>query len=397
MKPIFGMSIQRNIDPRFRMMTKSNFVSTHQKSRLLIGAGIATGLALIGAVYGLKHLQYFQRLHTLETVAAERNYEECMTQAQAIPKGSTRYTDAQMLLKQCAAGVNWQNVQVHDLRGHSDFVWAVAISSNGQILASGSQDKTIKLWQLPTGKLLRTLSGHAKPILSVAISPDGRTLASGSVDNTVKLWETDTGKLLHTLPGHTESIRSVAFSPDGRTLASSSWDNTIKLWETNTGKLRQTLSGHTDGVYSVTFSPDGRTLASASGDKTIKLWQLPSGKLLHTLSEHSKPVYAVVISPDGQTLISGSGDDTIKLWQLSTGKLLRTLDSDEVYSLALSSRGHLASGIEEDIKLWNLGTGELLRSPIPGHSKDITSVAISPNEKILVSSGKDKTMKLWRR
>lgn len=376
-------------------MNKS--ISNIKKSWLLLGAGIATGL-VAGAVYGLAHVQYLQRLQTIKSLAAERNYEECTTQAQAIPKGSSRYNDAQVLLKQCAAGVKWQNVQVQDVTGHSGLVWSVAISSDGQTLASASQDKTIKLWQLPTGKYsapsLGTQNLFYQSPLALMVIP---LLVAVRTTNTVKLWQIDTGKLLRTLSGHTEWVRSVAFSPDGQTVASSSWDDTIKVWNLGNGELLHTLSGHGDGVYSVTFSPDGRTLASASGDKTVKLWQLPSGKLLHTLSGHSKSVYAVAISPDRQTLVSGSGDDTLKLWQTDTGQLLRTLpkDSDGIYGLDFSSSGHLVSG-SEGIKLWNLRTGKLLRE-LSGHSKDVTSVAISPDEKILVSSSKDKTMKLWRR
>jgi WD40 repeat protein len=125
------------------------------------------------------------------------------------------------------------------------------------------------------GNLLQTLTGHSYSVISVAYSPDGQTLASGSDDNTIKLWNVNTGNLLQTLTGHSQQVRSVAYSPDGQTLASGGmYDETIKLWDVKTGNLLQTLPGHSESVYSVAYSPDGQTLASGSWDKTIKIWRL---------------------------------------------------------------------------------------------------------------------------
>jgi WD40 repeat protein len=244
------------------------------------------------------------------------------------------------------------------LTGHSDSVNSVAYSPDGQTLASGSVDSTIKLWNVKTGNLLQTLEGHSYSVNSVAYSPDGQTLASGSEDNTIKLWNVKTGKLLQTLEGHSYSVNSVAYSPDGQTLASGSVDSTIKLWNVKTGNLLQTLEGHSSWVNSVTYSPDGQTLASGSEDNTIKLWNVKTGKLLQTLEGHSKSVYSVAYSPDGQTLASGSGDDTIKLWNVPTGNLLQTLTGHYilVWSVAYSPDGQtLASGSsDKTIKIWRL-------------------------------------------
>ncbi|WP_096665096.1 WD40 domain-containing protein, partial [Dolichospermum compactum] len=205
------------------------------------------------------------------------------------------------------------------LKGHSSSVLSVAYSPDGQAVASGSSDNTIKLWNVNTGNLLQTLTGYLSLVRSVAYSPDGKTLASGSSDNTIKLWNVKTGKLLQTLTSHSRSVNSVAYSPDGQTLASGSDDNTIKLWNVKTGNLLQTLTGHSDWVYSVAYSPDGQTLASGSRDNTIKLWDVNTGNLLQTLKGHFRSVYSVAYSPDGQTLASGSYDNTIKLWNVNTG------------------------------------------------------------------------------
>ncbi|NCS78064.1 MAG: protein kinase [Microcystis aeruginosa K13-07] len=162
----------------------------------------------------------------------------------------------------------------------------------------------------------KTLTGHSDRVLSVVYSPDGRYLASGSNGRTIKIWEVATGKELRTLTGHSNWVLSVVYSPDGRYLASGSWDETIKIWEVATGKELRTLAGHSYWVESVVYSPDGRYLASGSADKAIKIWEVATGKELRTLTGHSNRVFSVVYSPDGRYLASGSDDKTIKIWRV---------------------------------------------------------------------------------
>jgi WD40 repeat protein len=160
------------------------------------------------------------------------------------------------------------------LTGYTDSVRSVAISLDGRTALSGSSDETLELWDLATGKELRTLTGHTDEVKSVAISPDGRTALSGSDDKTLKLWDLATGKELCTFRGHTKAVTSVAFSPNGRNALSGSDDKTLELWDLATGKELRTLTGHADRVKSVAISPDGRTALSGSVDKTLKLWDL---------------------------------------------------------------------------------------------------------------------------
>jgi WD40 repeat protein len=297
------------------------------------------------------------------------------------------------------------------LPGHSYSVNSVAYSPDGQTLASGSGDETIKLWDVKTGNLLQTFTGHSDSVWSVAYSPDGQTLASGSRDMTIKLWDVKTGNLLQTLSGHSGWVRSVAYSPDGQTLVSGNggyhddydfgnYTYTIKLWDVKTGNLLQTLPGHSHQVLSVAYSPDGQTLASGSRDKTIKLWNVKTGNLLQTLAGDSDWVSSVAYSPDGQTLASGGGDETIKLWNVKTGNLLQTLPghSIAVESVVYSPDGQtLASGgmYDETIKLWDVKTGNLLQT-LPGHSESVYSVAYSPDGQTLASGSWDNTIKIWR-
>ena len=199
----------------------------------------------------------------------------------------------------------WQCI--YTLTGHSNSVESIDFSPDGQTLASFSHDSndgTIKLWQLSTGKEICTFSGYLPEI-----SPDGQILASGSNDDTIKLWQLSTGKEICTLTGHPSEVESVAFSADGQMLVSSS-DGIIKLWQLSTAKEIYTLSGYFNSI-----SPDWQILVSSSEDNAIKLWQLSTGKEICTLTGHSDFIWSVVFSPDGQTLASSSSDKTIKIWR----------------------------------------------------------------------------------
>ena len=289
---------------------------------------------------------------------------------------------------------------IHTLTGHSGKAASIAVSVDGQLLASGSDDHTIKLWHLGTGKLLHTLIGESGRVLTIALSPDGQILASShktSDRSCIKIWHLGTGKLLRTLTGHHKWIYSLAISPDGQTLVSGGYK--IKSWNLNTGEPLHTLAGHKKSVYSLAISPSGETLVSSGGDKTIKIWHLGTGELLRTLTGHSDWVRTLAISPDGQFLASGSDDHTIKLWHLNTGKLIRTLTghTDWVVSLVISpDRQTLISGSRDNtIKLWNLDTGKLLRT-LTGHKKWVYSLAVSPDGQTLASGSDDKTIKIWQ-
>ena len=298
------------------------------------------------------------------------------------------------------------------LKGHSHQVNQIAFSPDGKTLASGSADKTIKLWDVASGTERATLKGHSHSVHQIAFSPNGKTLTSGSADKTIRLWDVATGTEQHTFQVHIpwRYWVPIAYSPDGKTLASGSTDNglnSIRLWDVATGKVQAILMGHTFPVDSVAFSPDGKTLASGSGDNTIRLWDLATGKVQAILRGHTFSVWSVAYSPDGKTLASGSSTDhsaseedaSIKLWDVTTGKEQFRLKghTGAVDSVAFSPDGKtLASKSNSDktVKLWNVATGKELAT-LMGHTEAVSSVAFSPDGKTLASASGDKTIKLW--
>lgn len=285
------------------------------------------------------------------------------------------------------------------LAGHSSHVMSVAIATDKKTLASGSTDKTVKLWNLDTGEEIHTLKGHTDSVMKVSISPDGKILASGSSDRTIKLWNFTTGQEIRTLQGHGDAITDLAFSPDKKTIASGSNDKTIKLWNLGTGEEIRTYKGHISKVTSVAFSPDGKVIAAGSSDKTIKLWNVSTGEEFRTLKGHNETVTQIAFSPDGHTLASGSADTTIKLWNVANGQEYRMLKGHNgtVWSVIFSYDATMLASASSDkmIKLWNPFNGEEIRT-LQGHDSRVWSIALGADAKTLASGSEDGTIKVWR-
>ncbi|KAL2885250.1 Vegetative incompatibility protein HET-E-1 [Ceratocystis lukuohia] len=254
------------------------------------------------------------------------------------------------------------------LEGHDSNVTSVVFSTDGQRLASGFYDNTVKIWDATSGACLQTLEGHGDWVRSVVFSTDGQRLASGSDDRTVKIWDATSGACLQTLEGHANYVTSVVFSTDGQRLASGSYDNTVKIWDATSGACLQTLEGHDNYVRSVVFSTDGQRLASGSDDSTVKIWDATSGACLQTLEGHGGWVTSVVFSTDGQRLASGSYDRTVKIWDATSGACLQTLEGhgDWVRSVVFSTDGQrLASGSDDrTVKIWDATSGACLQTLI---------------------------------
>jgi WD40 repeat protein len=284
------------------------------------------------------------------------------------------------------------------LKAPSEVVSSVSLAASD--FATGNNNGTISIWNLPGGELKTTLRGHGEAVNTVAMSPDGKILASGSDDKTVKIWNLETGAVARTFSGHIGAVSSVAFSSDGQFLASGSWDKTIKIWNAKTGELRQTLTGHSGLVNAVNISSDSKVLASGSQDGSIRLWNLATGQLIRTISGKNLSVLSVVFSPDGKSLVAGNSNGTIGMWNTIDGKLMRRLSghTDGVWSVAISRDGStLVSGSwDKSIRLWDVRSGDL-RGNLSGHSGYVSAVAISGDGKTIVSVGWLGEIKIWKR
>lgn len=307
--------------------------------------------------------------------------------------------------------------------GHSDSVNSIAYSPDGQLLVSGSSDRTIKLWRKdsflshPGGfSFIRTLAipydinAQLTDVLSVAISPDGTLIAAGvelynatahSDFGAVPIWRISDGQLVQTFTGYGAAVTSVAFSPGGKYLASGSKDRSVKVWRMATGTLVSSRFDHTQAVNAVAFSRDSRWLASGADDHTAKLYRTSDWGLERTLSGHTDNIYSVAFSPDSLRLATGSWDQTVRLWNVADGGLVFSMPHGSgVDTVAFSPDGQtLASGAwDHNIKLWDPNRGVLIDTLV-GHNALVNAVIFSPDSQTLASGSwyPEYAIKLWNR
>jgi WD40 repeat protein len=300
---------------------------------------------------------------------------------------------------------------LRSLRSGQHGVTSVAVTPNGRQVVSAGY-KTIRVWDLTSGQLLRSMDGHTDVVNSVAVTPDGQQIVSGSKDKTIKVWDLASGQQLRSMEGHADRVYAVAVTPDGQKIVSGggklvSWDEngTLEVWDLASGRLLRSFEGHTEAVLSVTVTRDGRQIVSGSNDKTIKVWDLASGLELHSHQGHAKFVKFVVVTPDGQQIVSASDDNTIKVWDLASGRQLHSMEchAERVNSVAVSPDGQqIISGggdiffgnLNGTIEVRDLLSGRLLHS-LGGHTSVINSLAVSLDGQQFVSGSSDRSVKVW--
>ncbi len=283
------------------------------------------------------------------------------------------------------------------LGGHEGTIYSIAWSPDGRTLASGSLDRSLRLWDALSGEMNGLLI-HKNVVSNVVWSPDSHMLASGIWDKSLRVWDTLENELLWMLRSR-RAVSSLEWSPDGRILAAGAGDKLIRFFDAETGELLQVLEGHTDGVLCLAWAPDGNFLASGSDDQTVRVWDALSGKLRQTFKGHSGEVIDIMWSQDSQLLVSSSWDETIRFWDMKNGKNIRTLEGyhGNTNTITWSPDGRfLASGSWDDsIHLWNVKQDERI-NVLEGHRNRILSLCFSPDGYILASKSYDGTVRLWR-
>lgn len=310
-------------------------------------------------------------------------------------------------------------------------------SPDGQIVATGTGNEPVKLWDVKSGQLLTTLtvtgkqapkafspdgrilattgSGTGKLVNPatgeliarlegehdlVEFSPDGKTVLTYGLTNKARIWDVTSGRLRATIGNHKRcDFIEAIFSPDGRRIATAcTGDKAAKLWDAATGQLRANLT-HPSGAFSPLFTPDGQTVATASLDDAVRLWDAETGQLKATLRGHRGTIYQMALSPNGQLLATASRDGTAKLWDVATGKLKATLSGNDgiVLDVVFSPDGRTVAVLGEfkrhEAKLWDVETGRL-KTTLDGHRKYIDVVSFSPDGHMLASASKD-AVRVW--
>lgn len=297
------------------------------------------------------------------------------------------------------------------LKGHKDWINSVAISPNGQFVITASRDRTVKIWDLGSGKEVKSLAKHPTNVRAAVFSPDGKVAVTttGEWDKKakkwegeIKFWDVSAGKLLRSVKGHGDAIESVAFSLDGKKLATGGDDNIAIIWDVASGKALQTLisgkdKGHKDKILAVAFNQDASRLATASADNTVKIWEVSTGKEVLTLKGTDRPMTCVAFSPDGKLIAAGSLDEHVYFWD-NAGKEVKKLDAPEgIWSVAFNPKGTFlaASGWNDTLKVWNVSGNWAELFYRNGHERTVTGVVFSPDGSRLVSVGIDQTIKVW--
>jgi len=274
---------------------------------------------------------------------------------------------------------------------HEDDVKSVVFSSNSEMIATASIDNTSRIWNTETGEELQKLV-HDSSVTIVVFSPDCKMVGTASKE-TVRIWDAGTGKEKFRFD-HDWEVHGIAFSPDSKKLATAGGSSFVQIWDVESGEELRRLN-HESGVTGVVFSPDGKRIATISNDYAVWIWDTDSGRELHRL-QHEMYVNNVLFSPDGRMIATGSDDNTARIWDVETGMQLHRLEHETtVHAIAISPDGRmLATAIwGNTARIWNIQSGEELQRL--NHEQIVSSIAFTPDGERIVTGGFDDVVKIW--
>jgi len=284
------------------------------------------------------------------------------------------------------------------LSGHSNRVRAVAVTPDGRIAVSASDDCTLKVWNLERGTEKLSLEGHSDLIKAVVVTQDGRQAISVSDDRTLRVWSLETGAVIQTINVYFDWLTALAVTPDGRFAITGSHDHALKVWNLERGSEEHTLEGHADRINAVAITQDGRFAVSASDDQTLRVWNLERWTEEYQLKGHTARVNSLAITTDGRFAVSVSADDTLRVWDLASGREQRTISRAAYWGteIAVTPDGRYALCASEDnsLKVWDIEQGGEERT-FKGHMDWVNAVTVTSDGHYAISASDDRTLKVW--
>ena len=283
---------------------------------------------------------------------------------------------------------------LHRLEGAS-WVTALAFSADGDTLASGHDDGTVRFWNARGCQLIGQIAAHPEAVSAIAFSPDGKSVATAGEDRVVRVWDADSHRAITELVSHTDRIPALAWSADGALLASAGWDTSARVWELGQRVPLILLNSHADQVQTLTFAPMGDLLATADSEHDIYLWADPlAGKVAQVLRGHTDEIRCIAFSPDGKRLASGGTDHAVHVWDTNTGELLAGPNPSGRHTIAtvsVNGKLRLASAGGSSVRVWDADTA--MEVP-PSGTDSAYSVAADAKGKLLAVGGTDHFIRL---
>jgi WD40 repeat protein len=289
--------------------------------------------------------------------------------------------------------------EVSILEGHENVVEFGAFSPNGKWVATGSWDRTARIWNAETGDLMHILEGHDGAVSYVAFSPSGDAIVTASLDPVARVWDVETGRKIHDLNGHTGMIQQAVFNPQGDRLVTASSDFTARIWDVETGEVIHVLKGHDDVVEQAVFNPQGTLVLTASWDKTARIWDAKTGRLIHQLNGHTLAIGHAAFDSTGDNVVTVSADKTARIWDVKTGGAVRVLrgHTGEVLYAAFNPGGDriVTASRDNTARIWNVETGAEIIA-LRGHTGAVVHAEFSPQAGGgVVTASEDASARLW--